>query len=322
MADFAAALDPTKKKPDPNDPNANLADALSPPQAPAPSLAPAAQAPATAPAASPATPTPTPAPAASTALPAGATDMGNNLVRLANGQVVDRNHPLFQQAMTAGAASSPASAASPTPGASAAPSAPVSVNDAFKQSLIQGLTQQAPTANSPDLKPQMDAFSLAQTRAKERAREALAERAGTSEFGANSGAFANQLAGLDQAQGESEANFNAGLVGNAAQQQKQQLLQWAALAGNQLSGEDSRALQERLANLDAQIRREGIAQQGSLGEQDLSLRDKLGSGQLNLGLLTQLLGNQQFGQQLGANLGMFQSNQNNNNFWQSIAGLG
>ena len=58
-------------------------------------------------------------------------------------------------------------------------------------------------------------------------------------------------------------------------------------------------LQERLALLDAEVRKYGIDTQGDLGKLDVALRKELGIGQLNLGLLNALLGNQQFNDGLG-----------------------
>lgn len=58
-------------------------------------------------------------------------------------------------------------------------------------------------------------------------------------------------------------------------------------------------LQERLALLDAEVRKYGINTQGDLGKLDVALRKELGIGQLNLGLLNALLGNQQFNDGLG-----------------------
>jgi hypothetical protein len=47
----------------------------------------------------------------------------------------------------------------------------------------------------------------------------------------------------------------------------------------------------------------------------------LGSGQLNLGLLSALLNDQQFGQNLGAQLGMFGANLNQSALLSLIGGL-
>ena len=71
-------------------------------------------------------------------------------------------------------------------------------------------------------------------------------------------------------------------------------------------------LQERLALLDAEVRRYGIDTQGDLGKLDVALRKELGIGQLNLGLLNALLGNQQFNDKLGWDMASWAANQNAN----------
>lgn len=206
----------------------------------------------------------------------------------------------------------PADTAAPPPPPPAAPTDPLA--GAYRDSLMKMLTdnQQTPSINDPALKAQADAYSLAQTRAKQRARSALAERmSAPGGAGVDSGSFENSLRGFEQAQGESEAGYNAGLVGNELQQRRQQLLSAASLAGNQLNAEDARALQKELAQLDAAIKRESIAQQGALGNADIALRGELGRGQLNLGLLQALQQGRQFDQSLGANVGMFNAGQSN-----------
>lgn len=59
--------------------------------------------------------------------------------------------------------------------------------------------------------------------------------------------------------------------------------------------------QERLAQLDAEVRKLGINTQGDLGQLDIALRTQLGMGQLNLGLLSTLLSNNQANNSLGYN---------------------
>lgn len=214
------------------------------------------------------------------------------------------------------ASSTPPPIAPAAPAAPAAPGAPApppaTIPDAFRTSLVSALNRgnATPTLDDPTIKAQSDAYAVGQTRAREQARAAMAERmAHDGAPGVNSGAFNDGLAGLYQQQGEAVGANNAKLLGNEAQARKQELLQAAAIAGNTLNAEQSRALQQQLAELDAQIRREGIAQQGSLGQGDLQLRGRLGEGQLNLGLLGALLNNQQFGQQL---------QQQGNQFGQSL----
>ena len=66
-------------------------------------------------------------------------------------------------------------------------------------------------------------------------------------------------------------------------------------------------LQERLAMMDAELRQLGINTQGNLGELEIALRRELGFGQLNLGLLQTMLQNSQFNDRLGFDIGQYQS---------------
>ena len=70
--------------------------------------------------------------------------------------------------------------------------------------------------------------------------------------------------------------------------------------------------QERMAALDAEVRKHGIDTQGDLGNLEVALRRELGLGQLNLGLLNTLIGNQNFNDQLGWNMAEWAGNQNAN----------
>jgi hypothetical protein len=65
--------------------------------------------------------------------------------------------------------------------------------------------------------------------------------------------------------------------------------------------------QERLAALDAEVRKLGINTQGDLGQLDIALRQQLGVGQLNLGLLSTLLSNNQANNSLGFSYAQLQA---------------
>jgi hypothetical protein len=77
-----------------------------------------------------------------------------------------------------------------------------------------------------------------------------------------------------------------------------------------LSGDQQRALQKQLADLDAQVRREGLSVQNTLGQGDLSLRRDLGTGGLNNQLLGILLNNQQGNDSLGLQAAGMQNGMN------------
>lgn len=264
---------------------------------------------------------PAPAPAAAPAAPAAKKNYTQQEAAALGLGWVDPNNSHYGQAGFVGSenAAPTAAAAAPAAAAPAAPgAAPVTVNDAFKQAMLKGLTTGAPTMADPGIKAQKDAFDVQAQRAREQAQEAMAERRGGTEFGMASGGADQDLKDLFQKQGEATGSHDAQLLGDALTQQRDDLLKYVSLAGNQLSGEDSRALQEKLANLDAQIRREGIAQQGSLGEQDLALRTKANDQQGLLGLLNLLQGGSQFDTTAGLNTGFFNATRDDSNFWKSM----
>lgn len=224
----------------------------------------------------------------------------------------------------------PAAAPVPAPAAPAAPAAaPIQapagqpdLGGAYKTALMGMLGTPAASLSDPALKAQSDAYAVGQARSAERAREAAAERLAGQGL-ASSGAMDGEIAGILERQGENEAGFNAQLVGDELRTQRDRLLQAAALAGNTLDAEQARALEERLALLDAQLKREGLAQekelagkdldlrrfgiesQNDLGGRDLSLRDKLGSAGINANLFGMLQQNDQFGKSLSADMGKY-----------------
>ena len=103
-------------------------------------------------------------------------------------------------------------------------------------------------------------------------------------------------------------------LGNLDAQSKQSLAQLDAQLRREGYG-----LQERLAQMDAELRRLGINTQGNLGTLELALRRELGIGELNLGLLQAMLQNQQFNNNLGFDIGQWQSILNRD---AVLAGLG
>ena len=220
-------------------------------------------------------------------------------VKLPGGEWVPKDHPLAQQ----GAAGAPA--APGAPGAPAAPGAPgadpnappATVADAFKKTLMDKLNQGPVSLNDPALKAQSDAYAVGQTRGSEMQRAQAAERLASQGLG-SSGAADGAYSGIAERAGENMAGFNAGLMGDAAKQQADEIRAYMTIAGNQLNADEARKLQDTLTRLDIDARKYGIDKQAALGQGDLDLRGQLGSGQLNLGLLQALMQNDQFGRGL------------------------
>lgn len=156
---------------------------------------------------------------------------------------------------------------------------------------LMGQDTNAASVSDPDLKPQADAYRLAQDRSAQQQREQLAERAafmGLNSGGQGSGAFESGIQGITEQAGENTAGFNADLIGRKIDARRQQLMQALQLADALGARSESQTLQSQLAALDAQMR------QNALGVQN-----DLGRGQLGLGLLNTTLNNQQFYDRLG-----------------------
>lgn len=145
----------------------------------------------------------------------------------------------------------------------AAPPAAPTLDTKFRDALMKMLGQGDPTMDDPTIKAQSDAFGVQQTRSKERARAALAERASMDGSpGVDSGAFIGELLGMEQAQGEAQGAHDSGLLAQELQARRSQLIQAATLAGNQLNEEQRLAFQKEIAQIDAQLRRDTLNQQG------------------------------------------------------------
>jgi len=255
---------------------------------------------------------------------------GNMVQNTATGQVVDRNHPIYTAAAGGAGATAPAQAPAGTAGstlsapavagATVAPGTPTTAAGAFQQALVNRLTAPPPDASSPAIAPAIAANKLAGQRGMERARAQLAERAaanGTS----SSGGFDTALQGLNQDRATQEGQFAGQAIQGQAAQQAQELTSALALYGGMMTEQDRLAMQEKLANLSAQVQRESIANQASLGGQDIALRGELGRGNLNLGLLSALMGNQVANSSLGLQAGLGAANLNQQAVLQSLGYL-
>lgn len=206
-----------------------------------------------------------------------------------------------------------------TVGAQPAQGSQQTVPGAFQQALLNRLAPAPVTADHASIQPALAANKLGEQRGFERNRAMLAERAGAQ--GLDQNAFNSQLTGLAEGRAGREAAFAGQQVADLQGRQDRDAMSALALAGGGLQGMAGLDQQRQLAELSAQLTREGQAQQGALGGRELDLRGELGRGQLNLGLLGALLSNQQFGQQLGANMGMFGANLNQQALLSLLNGL-
>lgn len=209
-----------------------------------------------------------------------------------------------------------------TLGAQPQAGAPTTVASVFQQALVNKLGQNPGdvSAQSPEIKGAVDANKLALQRGAERDRAQLAVSSANDGTSA-SGGMNSQLQGINAHRAEAEGQYAGNAVAQLAQQRSNQIMQALAMGGQLLSEEERTGLQRELAQLDAQLRREGLNVQSTLGQGDLDLRSRLGEGGLNLNLLQTLLANQQSGNQLSANLGMFNASQGQQALLSLLGGL-
>ena len=182
------------------------------------------------------------------------------------------------------------------------------IRDTLLKLLNDG--QQVPTAQDPMLSPAISAYNAGQNKASARLINQNAEAfgaAGLESSGARDAADRNVI----EQQGLNEGTFASNAVLNELQARRSQVmaaLQAAAAINDQ---DTSRRLQEQLAQLNAAVQREGLANQMKLGESDIKLREKLGMGNLNLGLAGLAQQGRQFNDSLGFNVAQLEADLNN-----------
>lgn len=186
----------------------------------------------------------------------------------------------------------------------------------FQQALVNKLNPAPVNAQNPAVAGSINANRLAEQRGLERSRGLAAERAHAGGYN-DSGPFDSQLFGMEQARSAREGAFEGQQLQDLQKQQSQEMMAALALGGGHLIDQDKLGLSRYGIDTDAALRREGLGVQGSLGNRDLDLRGELGRGNLNLGLLSLLSGNDNFDKELAGRLGMHNS-QMDNNFWTSI----
>lgn len=145
-----------------------------------------------------------------------------------------------------------------------------------------------------------DSYNAATERARRDATADLAEgTAGSGQVG-----FQNAEQRLiNERAGQARGSFEADLVQKDLQRQRDETNDALSHLTGMISDDQARALQDKLASLDAQLKTAALNSSDSLGRAELSLKDKLGTGGLSLDTLKTLLNDQQFNKNLGFNIG-------------------
>jgi hypothetical protein len=163
--------------------------------------------------------------------------------------------------------------------------------DDLYNTLLQR-SQQALGVNlsDPNLKPQMDAFSAAQERARRNYVSDAAERGGPL------GNIQGEKRMMAERMGQSVGQFGADLIGREVQAKRAEIQAALAQMGGMLSEDQRAALEMELAKMDNLIKEKQIG----LGGRELDIRENLGQQGINSDLMRTLLGNQQFYAGLGS----------------------
>jgi hypothetical protein len=225
---------------------------------------------------------------------------GYNLGRTAEGyQIQGGPQPSSQSSSSYSATSTPGPSAGNIGMTAMTPSTPspggATIQTQFRDALIGqlGTNPNAVSLTDPSLAPQARAYQNAQQRSQERAQQGLAEHA-LAAGALGTGAYGGELRNLEQARGESEAQYEAGLLGEEKDRRLKSLFEAMGLAGQQTTADEAIRLQRELGLGELDLRKLGITNDYSLGQ-----------GQLSLGLLQALLGDKQFNTGIGADLSKF-----------------
>lgn len=212
------------------------------------------------------------------------------------------NEPAPQNQAPGAGNTAPASGAttSATPGAAPAPNTTnQGVQDTVRNTYLQQATQNpVPSAQDPVIAAQVDPFRAEVERQKNDYLGQQAEAAGPYATGALRG----QERMASEKAGQTVGSFAASAVANELVARRAEIQHALDSLAGTLDADQTRALQQKLADLDAQIKIMGIQTAAASTAAGQDITKSLGIGQLNLGLLNALLGNQQFGDQLGFNI--------------------
>jgi hypothetical protein len=206
-----------------------------------------------------------------------------------------------------------ASSYSNTPGAApAANTMNQGAQDVYRNSLLDRATQSTDVdTNDPTFRKVADTYAASQERSRRSATDMAGESLAGNGMG-SSGMMDNEARLQTERSAQANSGFESQLALSELQNKRSEIADALSQLGTSIGGDQQRALTDKLAQLDATIKRESLAQTGALGQADISLRDRLGTQGNNLSALELLLRNQQQNNALGADIGYKNATLNNN----------
>lgn len=151
------------------------------------------------------------------------------------------------------------------------------------------------TAQDPSIAAASDAYGAQTDRALQQYREQAAERAHAE--GVPTGAFDAQIGGAVTSAGMAKASNVSSMVIDQLNKQRAQLSDVLSQGAGILSAQDQADIQNKVANIDAALKKEGLNLQG----RSLDIQQQLGQGGLDLQRLGLTNQNNQFYDQFASN---------------------
>jgi hypothetical protein len=145
----------------------------------------------------------------------------------------------------------------PSAGTTAANSA---FSDSIRAALLKALGQGPVSADDPDIAPAITANRVATERGLADQRDQIAERLNAQGL-AGSGSLDQQMQAARERATTGEAQFSGNAVLDQAKARRQELTTLLQTGAGVMSGDDQRALQGKIADLDAFLREQGITNQ-------------------------------------------------------------
>ena len=175
-----------------------------------------------------------------------------------------------------------------------------SYEDAIRQQIL-GIMGQNQGPFDAENDPASKAFTRVQQRAADKFRADQAEQRSVQGLGQNqqgevSGALGADIGGAQSTLAENIASFQSKMIVDQINQRRQQLMQALQIGAGLLSQDQQVSIQRELATMDNALRQ-------NMAQADIGLRQYGQQGQLSLGMLQALMGNQHFYDRLGYDIG-------------------
>jgi hypothetical protein len=246
--------------------------------------------------------TPEPAPAPAAPVPSGYGDTYDKMKARQDAMAAGQPDPGAGYGQPAAPA-----AGAPAAGAPAAPTQ----DDIYRDMLMKRAEQSTDVdTNDPTFRKVADTYAASEERARRNATDMAGESMAANGMG-SSGLMDAETRLQTERSSQNSANFESQLALSELANKRAEIQSALDSMGSNFSGDKARALTDKLAQLDATIKRESLAQTGALGQADISLRDRLGTQGNNLSAMDLLMRNQQQNNRLGFDIGSMNASLNN-----------